>query len=133
MDHLRRGPAPTSGLRLAYYNFSGRNITREQSFEDSVNNITNAAEALFTDANRYSAVSRFGQRYVVETLDADIAAQKYERLYRTFTVHPVLPKKIELVRSQTLFKAKSLWRYAFSERSRAYVKALLAQRSPQER
>ena len=115
---------------LAHYNFSGRNIVRWQDFDKSVSNIAEAAEIVLTNVAVGEAVSHFGRRYVIAKLDADIAAEKYESLYNKSMLRPVLPKKVELVRSETLFKAKSLWRYLLSEQKRAYLKALWRQESP---
>ena len=70
--------------QLAFYNFSGRHRTRAP-YAMSVTELTDTLRKLLEDRELYERVGEFGRTYVLENLDANAAAGRYEARYHTFS------------------------------------------------
>ncbi len=71
--------------QLAFYNFSGRNLSSAKPYEQSVTELTATLRELLRDEALRARVGEFGRRYVLENLDANAAARRYEVLYTSFS------------------------------------------------
>ena len=70
--------------QLAFYNFSGRHRTRAP-YAMSVAELTDTLRKLLENRELYERVGEFGRTYVLENLDANAAAGRYEARYHTFS------------------------------------------------
>lgn len=71
--------------QLAFYNFSGRHLKEAKPYERSVAELTGTLRELLDDEALRTRVGEFGRAYVLEHLDVDIAAERYEELYASFS------------------------------------------------
>ena len=71
--------SPETIEEIAYFNFSGRNVGRERG----VRALADAWEKILRDEGRAQSLAEFGQGYVLENLDAEVGAQKYEGIYQS--------------------------------------------------
>ncbi len=71
--------------QLAFYNFAGRHLEKAKPYGQSVTELTNALRELLEDEALRAQVGEFGKRYVLENLDANAAAARYEVLYTSFS------------------------------------------------
>ena len=69
---------------IAYYNFSGRNVKATLDYNASVTQTAEELERLLLDDEYRRQVGEFGRSYVFDELNADTAAQEYEKLYEQF-------------------------------------------------
>ena len=70
--------------QLAFYNFSGRHRALSP-YDVSVAELTDTLRKLLEDRALYERVGALGRTYVLENLDADVAAKRYEALYQNFS------------------------------------------------
>lgn len=71
---------------LAYYNFSGRNLTEPMTPQQSIESIVRVLRKLLTDHAHYADVAAFSQSYAFSVLDSDASARIYETMYQEFDV-----------------------------------------------
>lgn len=71
--------------QLAFYNFSGRHLKEDKSYEQSLTELTETLRELLSDEELRTRLGEFGRTYVLENLDANVAARRYEALYEAFS------------------------------------------------
>ena len=71
--------------QLAFYNFAGRHLKGAKPYDQSVAELTGTLRELLKDEALRTQVGAFGKTYVLENLDANVAAARYEALYESFS------------------------------------------------
>lgn len=71
--------------QLAFYNFSGRHLEEDKPYEQSLTELTETLRELLSDQALRTRLGEFGRSYVLENLDANAAARRYEALYNAFS------------------------------------------------